>query len=65
MSKDEEIIDEIEAIRVKNNKNWMDLLRLAFKSNPVETKEILVDIYKKDESITKLVKKLCNGRMMI
>lgn len=28
------LIDEIEKIRAQNNVNWMDLLRLAFKSSP-------------------------------
>ena len=28
------IIDQIEAIRTKNNKNWMDILRVAFKHSP-------------------------------
>ena len=27
----EEVIKKIEVIRSKNNKNWMDLLRIAFK----------------------------------
>ena len=30
------LIDEIEKIRTQNNINWMDLLRLAFKSAPEE-----------------------------
>ena len=28
---DEEIIDEIEKVKSRNNINWMDVLRLAFK----------------------------------
>ena len=28
------IIDKIEKIRSKNNVNWMDILRLAFKLDP-------------------------------
>ena len=31
---DLEIIDEVENIRTKNNVNWMDILRLAFKHHP-------------------------------
>lgn len=40
------IIDQIEAIRAKNNKNWMDVLRLAFKHAPKEAAEIMAGIYK-------------------
>ena len=32
------IISSIEKTRKKNNKNWMDLLRLGFKYNPNESK---------------------------
>ena len=28
------IIDQIEKVRSKNNKNWMDILRLAYKYAP-------------------------------
>ena len=31
------IIKQIENIRKKNNVNWMNLLRLAFKSSPKKT----------------------------
>ncbi len=36
-----EIINKIENTRRKNNKNWMDILRLAFKNSPVEASKIL------------------------
>ena len=32
------IIDEIEKVRTRNNVNWMDVLRLAFKHSPEEAK---------------------------
>ena len=32
------IINKIQEIRSKNNVNWMDLLRLAFKNAPDEAK---------------------------
>ena len=38
---DLEIIDKIEQIRSKNNINWMNILRLAFKYAPDEAREIL------------------------
>ena len=28
------VIDKIEKIRSKNNSNWMDILRLAFRHSP-------------------------------
>ena len=53
-----EIISKIENTRRKNNKNWMDILRLAFKSNPGEASKILSEIYKEDKNINILAKKL-------
>jgi len=53
-----EIISKIENTRRKNNKNWMDILRLAFKSSPVEASKILSEIYKEDKNINFFAKKL-------
>ena len=53
-----EIINKIESTRRKNNKNWMDILRLAFKSSPVESSKILSEIYKEDKNINILAKEL-------
>ena len=52
------IINNIEKTRGKNNKNWMDILRLAFNSSPAEASKILASIYKEDKKISKLAKKL-------
>ena len=52
------IIDQIEKIRKNNNVNWMNLLRLAYKKSPGESALIMSKIYKDDEKISKLVKKL-------
>ena len=52
------LINKIQKIRSKNNKNWMDLLRLGFKYNPNESKKILRGIFKEDKKITSLVKKI-------
>ena len=52
------IIRKIEKKRKKNNINWMDILRLAFKSSPSEAKKIMVKIYQDDTKISKLIKKL-------
>ena len=51
-------IKEIENIRKKNNVNWMNLLRLAFKYSPKEAAKIMSKIYIDDSSIGKLAKKL-------
>ena len=52
------IIRKIENTRKKNNKNWMDILRLAFKNSPAEASIILSQIYKEDKNIGILAKKL-------
>lgn len=52
------IIDKIEKTRSKNNKNWMDVLRLAFDSSPVKASKILSEIYKEDKKISSLAKTL-------
>ena len=56
--KNYKIINKIENTRRKNNKNWMDILRLAFKSSPAEASIILSQIYKEDKNIGILAKKL-------
>ena len=52
------IIDQIEKIRKKNNTNWMNILRLAFKNSPKKAARIMSKIYFDDHKIGKLVKKL-------
>lgn len=52
------IINSIEKTRGRNNKNWMDILRLAFNSSPSEAAKILSSIYKEDKKISNLAKKL-------
>ena len=52
------IISSIENTRKKNNKNWMDLLRLGFRYNPKESKKILKEIFKEDKKVNSLVKKI-------
>jgi len=52
------IISQISNIRSKNNKNWMDLLKLAFKKDPKTSAKILSRITKFDQQISKLTKKL-------
>ncbi len=51
-------IKSIESIRGKNNKNWMDLLRLAFKYDPKTSKIIVKKIFKSDKKINSVINKL-------
>ena len=48
----------IENVRSKNNKNWMDLYRLAFSKAPEQSIEIIKKNLKKDKEISQLVEKL-------
>ena len=52
------IIDEIEKIRKKNNVNWMDILRLAFRNSPDEAKKLMMKVNTEDDRISELLKKL-------
>ena len=52
------IINSIEKVRRKNNKNWMDILKLAFLAEPKKTAKIFSKIYKEDKLISKLARKL-------
>lgn len=52
------IIDDIQKIRSKNNKNWMNILKLAFKSNPRSASKILSKITNLDKKISRLTSKL-------
>jgi hypothetical protein len=53
-----EIISKIESIRKKNNVNWMNILRIAFKHSPIATAKVMSKIYSDDKRIGILVKKL-------
>jgi len=53
-----QIIKKIENIRKRNNGNWMNLLRLAFKYSPQQAAKIMSKIYIDDNKISKLFKKL-------
>tara|TARA_B100000941_G_C28284404_1_gene438250 strand:+ start:264 stop:458 length:195 start_codon:yes stop_codon:yes gene_type:complete len=56
--KPEDIINQIENIRKKNNVNWMNILRISFKYSPNQTAKVMAKIYSDDIKISKLVKKL-------
>ena len=52
------IFSDIEKTRSKNNKNWMDLLRLSLELDFNKTSNILNKILKDDSRISKLAKKI-------
>ena len=52
------IINKIELIRSKNNINWMNLLRLAFKYAANEASKIIKKINADDKKISKQLQKL-------
>ena len=51
-------ISQIQKIRGKNNINWMNILRLAFKHAPKEARQIMRRINSDDKKISKLLNKL-------
>lgn len=52
------IIDKIQKVREKNNRLWMDILRIAMEGNKERTKEILKRISENDTRITRLSNEL-------
>ena len=57
-NKQSKIILHVQKIREKNNINWMDLLRLAYKLDPKSASKIMRKINLNDDKISKLLKKL-------
>ena len=58
---DLEIIDEVQDIRTKNNVNWMDILRLAFKHAPDDARKLMGKVNEHDGRISDLLKELANN----
>ena len=52
------IINKIQKVRSKNNVNWMNLLRLAFKLDPKSAAKIMKKINYDDKKIANLLKEL-------
>ena len=52
------IIKKIEKIRSQNNVNWMNVLRLAFKLDPIGSAKIMKKINYDDKKISKLLNQL-------
>jgi len=61
MRSDEEIINEIQEIREKNNTHWMDIVKLAFEVSPVKSREIFKKIKDCDEKVNELLKELAEN----
>jgi aspartate/tyrosine/aromatic aminotransferase len=55
---DDRIIKTITSIRTKNNKAWMNMLRLAFASKPRQAAKIMNQIVENDKLVTKWMEKL-------
>lgn len=54
----DKIINKIQKVRSKNNINWMNLLRLAFKLDPIKASALMKKINYDDKKISNLLKKL-------
>ena len=52
------LVNQIQKIRSKNNKNWMDLLRLSLMLDFNSTSKILKEICKDDKRISNLAQKI-------
>ena len=52
------LVNQIQKIRSKNNKNWMDLLRLSLRLDFKNTSKILKSIYTDDKTISNLATKI-------
>jgi len=52
------IINQIQRIRSKNNVNWMNILKLAFKLDSHNASKIMKKINYDDKKISNLLKKL-------
>jgi len=58
LTKDDKLIDDMQEIRRKNNINWMDLVRLAFKLDPIRAKSIMLEVVENDEAVTRILREL-------
>ena len=55
-----DLIDRIEQTRQDNNRQWMDLLRLALEAEPHQAKAILLNIKRNDSEIQRLLGELAS-----
>ena len=64
MDKNLKIINKIQKVRSKNNINWMNILKLAYKNDPKSLIKLLKKVNSSDEKISKLFKKIKNQVIM-
>ena len=57
-NKTNQIFKKIENVRSKNNKNWMNILRIAYDSKPKETVAVLNRILSSDQKLIRLARNL-------
>jgi hypothetical protein len=55
---DDELLDQIEAIRARNNQHWMGLVKLAVRVAPAEAKALLAEIARLDGEVRTLTQHL-------
>tara|TARA_B100000401_G_C52752706_1_gene694044 strand:- start:664 stop:891 length:228 start_codon:yes stop_codon:yes gene_type:complete len=60
LAKGLKLINEIEKVRSKNNKNWMDLLKLSLSLDFKKTANILNRIVKDDKTVSRIASKIKN-----
>ena len=54
------LVNQIQHVRSKNNRNWMDLLKLSLKLDFKKTSKIIKEICKEDKKISNLAEKIYN-----
>jgi len=54
----DKLLDKIQEIRKRNNENWMNILRLAFKYAPKDAGKIMKQISEYDAEVNKLIEQL-------
>ena len=52
------LINNVQKIRARNNVNWMNILKLAFKHAPKEASKLMKKINFDDKKISSLLSKL-------
>jgi len=52
------LINNVQKIRARNNVNWMNILKLAFKHAPKEASKLMKKINSDDKKISSLLNKL-------
>lgn len=55
-----EVINDIQKVRTKNNELWMQLLRIAMQNDPEQTKRIMKKIRNNDLKISSLTGELAD-----